>query len=41
MRLVCVPCFARTGALVLLNLRTLACHPITFGAQEGAEAMRH
>ncbi len=29
-RLVCVPSFAATGTLVLVNLRTLACHPISF-----------
>ena len=27
-RLVCVPDFGATGMLVLLNLRTLACHPV-------------
>lgn len=29
-RLVSVPNFSRTGTIVLLNLRTLQCHPITF-----------
>lgn len=31
-RLVAVPSFAATGTLVLLNVRTLECHPVTFGA---------
>jgi DNA polymerase delta subunit 2 len=30
-RVVLVPSFARTGQLVLLNVRTLACHTVTFG----------
>lgn len=34
-RLVAVPCFARTGTLVLLNLRTLACHPVRFDGSLG------
>ena len=28
---VSVPSFATTGTMVLVNLRTLECHPITFG----------
>ncbi|KAI8468881.1 MAG: DNA polymerase alpha/epsilon subunit B-domain-containing protein [Monoraphidium minutum] len=36
-RLVAVPSFAATGALVLLNLRTLQCQLMTFGAYRGAE----
>ncbi len=31
-RLVLVPSFAATGTAVLVNLSTLACHPITFSA---------
>lgn len=34
-RLLSVPNFAKTGCLVLLNLRTLQCHPMHF-----AEAMQ-
>ncbi|GFR50147.1 hypothetical protein Agub_g12308 [Astrephomene gubernaculifera] len=34
-RLVAVPSFARTGTMVLLNLRTLACHPIRFDGSLG------
>jgi hypothetical protein len=29
-RLVLVPCFSKTGTLVLVNLHTLQCQPITF-----------
>jgi hypothetical protein len=29
-RLVCVPSFIKTGTLVLVNLRTLQCQPLTF-----------
>ena len=29
-RLVLLPAFSATGTLVLVNLRTLACHPVTF-----------
>ena len=32
MRLVCVPRFHESGTLVLVNLATLAVHPITFNA---------
>ena len=32
-RLLLVPAFAATGTLVLVNLETLACHPITFSAE--------
>lgn len=35
-RVVALPAFSSSSTLVLLNLRTLACHPISFGA--GAEA---
>jgi DNA polymerase delta subunit 2 len=28
---VSVPSFAQTGTIVLVNLSTLECHPITFG----------
>ncbi len=31
-RLVAVPSFASSGTLVLVNLRTLQCHPVNFGA---------
>jgi len=31
-RLVLLPSFRQTGTLVLVNLRTLACHPVTFNA---------
>lgn len=31
-RVVAVPRFSTTGCVVLLNLDTLACHPITFDA---------
>ncbi|GLI67880.1 hypothetical protein VaNZ11_012170 [Volvox africanus] len=34
-RLVAVPSFARTGTIVLVNLRTLACHPVRFDASLG------
>ncbi|KAG2422561.1 hypothetical protein HXX76_015941 [Chlamydomonas incerta] len=34
-RLVAVPSFARSGTLVLLNLRTLACHPVRFDGSLG------
>ncbi|KXZ42854.1 POLD2 protein [Gonium pectorale] len=34
-RLVCVPSFARSGTIVLVNLRTLACHPVRFGGGLG------
>eukprot|EP00730_Choanoeca_flexa_P000859 TRINITY_DN10369_c0_g1_i1.p2 TRINITY_DN10369_c0_g1~~TRINITY_DN10369_c0_g1_i1.p2 ORF type:complete len:167 (+),score=30.08 TRINITY_DN10369_c0_g1_i1:67-567(+) len=30
-RLVCVPSFSKTGTVVLVNLRTLECTPVTFG----------
>lgn len=36
-RLVAVPSFAKTGALVLLNLRTLQCQLMHFGAWRGGE----
>ena len=32
-RLVAVPSFAATGCVVLLNLATLACHPVYFDAE--------
>mmetsp|Transcript_34598 Transcript_34598/g.87513 ORF Transcript_34598/g.87513 Transcript_34598/m.87513 type:complete len:484 (-) Transcript_34598:388-1839(-) len=35
-RLVSIPSFSSTGTIVLLNLSTLACHPITFGAPAAA-----
>lgn len=34
-RLVAVPSFARTGTLVLVNLRTLQCHPVKFDGSLG------
>jgi DNA polymerase delta subunit 2 len=34
-RVVLVPSFARTGQLVLLNARTLACHTVTFAGYAG------
>ncbi|GIM14146.1 hypothetical protein Vretimale_17159 [Volvox reticuliferus] len=34
-RLVSVPSFARTGTIVLVNLRTLACHPVRFDGSLG------
>lgn len=35
MRLVAVPSFSSSGALVLLNLRTLQCQLMTFGTYKG------
>ncbi|KAG6401186.1 hypothetical protein SASPL_138034 [Salvia splendens] len=32
-RLVCIPKFAETGTAVMLNLRNLECHALTFGSQ--------
>jgi DNA polymerase delta subunit 2 len=32
-RVVAVPKFCKTGMLVLLNLRTLQCHPIHFSTK--------
>ena len=37
-RLLLVPSFATTGTLVLVNLRTLACHPVTFSTAQLAAA---
>ncbi|EFJ48321.1 hypothetical protein VOLCADRAFT_81183 [Volvox carteri f. nagariensis] len=34
-RLVTVPSFVRTGTIVLINLRTLACHPLRFDGTLG------
>ncbi|GLC37503.1 hypothetical protein PLESTB_001754600 [Pleodorina starrii] len=34
-RLVAVPSFARSGTIVLVNLRTLACHPVSFSSSLG------
>jgi hypothetical protein len=31
--IVAVPSFDRSGLMVLLNLKTMAIHPIAFGAQ--------
>jgi DNA polymerase delta subunit 2 len=39
-RVVLVPSFARTGQLVLLNARTLACHTVTFGGYTAAPPPR-
>lgn len=36
-RLICVPSFARTGAIVMLNLRTLECHSIVCDHAIGQE----
>ena len=37
-RLVLVPSFATTGTVVLVNLQTLACHPVTFSTAPLADA---
>jgi hypothetical protein len=34
-RLIAVPAFSSSGALVLLNLRTLQCQLMSFGAYRG------
>ncbi|KAL6522390.1 DNA polymerase delta subunit 2 [Orobanche minor] len=35
-RLICIPRFAETGTAVVLNLRNLECHTISFGTQFGS-----
>ncbi|XP_073306849.1 DNA polymerase delta small subunit [Primulina huaijiensis] len=35
-RLICIPRFAETGVAVVLNLRNLECHALSFGTQFGA-----
>ncbi|KAL6523208.1 DNA polymerase delta subunit 2 [Orobanche gracilis] len=35
-RLICIPTFAETGTAVVLNLRNLECHTISFGTQFGS-----
>lgn len=35
-RLICIPRFAETGTAVMLNLRNLECHALTFGSQFGS-----
>ncbi|KAL0383768.1 UNVERIFIED_CONTAM: DNA polymerase delta small subunit [Sesamum calycinum] len=35
-RLICIPRFAETGTAVMLNLRNLECHALSFGTQFGS-----